>query len=113
MAESGTVLKFNWVSIPDREIDVVASKLAYGDLLGEGFAGKKLESSVHGKLLGVAGRRMSADDDLPLNFLDDEVADSPMRQLVNLGLHAFGEGKGRVETVADYHVNLRVASAAK
>jgi hypothetical protein len=113
MAESGTALKFNWVSIPDREIDVAASELADGDLLGEGFAGKKLERSVHGKLLGVAGRRMSADDYLPLNFLDDEIADSPMRQLVNLGLHAFGEGKGRVEAVADFHVILRVASAAK
>jgi hypothetical protein len=113
MAESGTVLKFNWVSIPDRAIGVAASDLADGDLLGEGFAGKKLERSVHGKLLGVTGRRMSADDHLAVNFHDDEVADSPMRQLVNLGLHTFGEGKGRVEAVADFHVNLRVASAAK
>ena len=113
MAESGTALKFNWVSIPDRAIDVAASELAYGDLLGEGFAGKKLERSVHGKLLRVAGRRMSADDHLPLNFHDDEVADSPMRQLVNLGLYTFGEGKGRVDAIADFHVNLRVASAAK
>ena len=44
MAERGTVLKFNSVSLPDRAIDVAARKLAYGDLFGEGFAGKKLRA---------------------------------------------------------------------
>ena len=81
--------------------------LADRDFFGEGFAGKEFQRSMHGELLGMPGRSLSADNNLPVSLADHEIANPPVGQLKYLGFHAFGERKGRIQAIADLHGILR------
>ena len=60
-----------------------------GDPLGEAVEGQELKRSVKSELLGVARRNLAAHHDLPLDFLDNKIADAAMRELTNLAFNAF------------------------
>jgi hypothetical protein len=80
-----------------------------GNLLGEHLAREELECPVHGKLFGMTGGNLSTDNNLPLDLLDDEIANSPVSQLANLRFHSLGQAEGRVEAVDDHGVTLQVS----
>ena len=61
---------------------------------------------------GDGRRDLTTDDDLAVNLLDNEIADSPVSQLANLGflLAIVARLKGRVEAVDDHGVTLQVGT---
>ena len=50
---------------------------------------------MQGELLGVPGRDLAADDDLAVDFLDDEIADPSVRELSNLRFDPLRPGSVR------------------
>jgi hypothetical protein len=86
------------------EADPVRS--ADGDILSESLAREELESPMHRELLGMPGRDLTADDHLPPDLLDHEVADPSVGELANLRLDLLSQGRAGVRTIKSHGVSL-------
>src|SRR5262249_24620349 len=77
------------------------------DPLGETIAGEQLECSVQSKLFRVPGGDLSADDHLPLDLLNDEIAYPAVRELTNLRFNPLHQARIGVRTIQLHGVSLK------
>ena len=77
------------------------------DLLSKHGSREELERALERKLLGMARRRLAADDHLALNLLDDQVSNPSMGCLADFGFDPFGQAEGGIDAIYDHVANLR------
>ena len=117
MVENRLALKFNWKGgkAPARGPcptwweygrGGVVRPSADGDVLGEAFARQQLEGPMQRELLGVPRGDLAADDHLALDFPDNEVADSPMRELADVRLDPLRQARPGVRSIENHGVTL-------
>lgn len=79
---------------------------AHRDILGETFARQELKRSVHRELLRMTRGDLPADDHLATFFSDDQIADTPVRQLTNLRLDLLRQARPDVRSIQDHGAAL-------